>query len=162
MVTQTETATVNVAGARAVAAVCTIEAAVQMPYPLAAVQSPTHPLQVKRTETVATVRWDGVLYVEDHRDAFVAVAVTVDVAPRRWHDAGRRRAGRSNLSSGFVLAVRLTDMHVPRMWIEEDPTNRDHRACMVTFYPDFGPPATPRTHADRGPAIAVTPTRRIR
>ena len=23
------------------------------------------------------------------------------------------------------------------MWIEEDPSNKDHRACMITFYPQF-------------------------
>jgi len=26
-------------------------------------------------------------------------------------------------------------MHSPRMWIEDDPTNGDHRACMLTLYP---------------------------
>jgi len=29
-------------------------------------------------------------------------------------------------------------VHAPRMWIEEDPSNANHRACMITFYPQFG------------------------
>lgn len=68
--TQTETATIDMGGATGrgsdAAVACSVEAAVQMPYPLAQVTSPTHPaplLKLKRTETVATVRWDGALYV---------------------------------------------------------------------------------------------------
>jgi len=33
------------------------------------------------------------------------------------------------------VRVTLSDMHSPRMWIEDDPTNGDHRACMLTLYP---------------------------
>ena len=37
----------------------------------------------------------------------------------------------------FVLELRLADMSVPRIWVEEDPAG--HRACMLTFTPEFEP-----------------------
>ncbi|XP_064404134.1 protein mono-ADP-ribosyltransferase PARP4-like isoform X3 [Halichondria panicea] len=40
----------------------------------------------------------------------------------------------SVLGSGFTLLVGLAEIHVPRMWVEED---KGHSACMLTFYPEF-------------------------
>ncbi|CAG5134171.1 unnamed protein product, partial [Candidula unifasciata] len=39
--------------------------------------------------------------------------------------------------SGFQLLISLAEIHVPRMWVESHPVNTDHRACMLTFYPEF-------------------------
>ena len=59
----------------------------------------------------------------------------------------------SVLGTGFQLHVSLSEIHVPRMWVEED--NQGHhvryigsmggvqegicviQACMLTFYPEF-------------------------
>uniref|UniRef100_A0A8C6TK18 Poly [ADP-ribose] polymerase n=1 Tax=Neogobius melanostomus TaxID=47308 RepID=A0A8C6TK18_9GOBI len=37
---------------------------------------------------------------------------------------------------GFQLLVTLTEVHVPRMWVEQHP-NKDSQACMLVFYPNF-------------------------
>ncbi|XP_041462876.1 protein mono-ADP-ribosyltransferase PARP4-like isoform X7 [Lytechinus variegatus] len=42
-----------------------------------------------------------------------------------------------SLGEGFQLLVGVTDIHRPRMWVEQHPENKDSQACMVTFYPDF-------------------------
>ena len=41
--------------------------------------------------------------------------------------------------------VSVKDIHVPRMWIEENPDTGTH-ACMLTFYPEFE--ATPTDIAE--------------
>jgi hypothetical protein len=37
--------------------------------------------------------------------------------------------------SGFEVALRVANLHVPRMWVEDNA--RQPRACMMAFYPDF-------------------------
>ncbi|XP_069011288.1 protein mono-ADP-ribosyltransferase PARP4 [Embiotoca jacksoni] len=37
---------------------------------------------------------------------------------------------------GFQLSVSLSDVHLPRMWVENHP-DKDSQACMLVFYPDF-------------------------
>uniref|UniRef100_A0A671Z3J8 Poly [ADP-ribose] polymerase n=1 Tax=Sparus aurata TaxID=8175 RepID=A0A671Z3J8_SPAAU len=37
---------------------------------------------------------------------------------------------------GFQLSVTLSEVHLPRMWVEKHPSN-DSQACMLVFYPDF-------------------------
>ncbi|XP_062257934.1 protein mono-ADP-ribosyltransferase PARP4 isoform X2 [Platichthys flesus] len=37
---------------------------------------------------------------------------------------------------GFQLSVSLSEVHLPRMWVEEHP-DKDSQACMLVFYPDF-------------------------
>nr|XP_061799774.1 protein mono-ADP-ribosyltransferase PARP4 [Nerophis lumbriciformis] len=37
---------------------------------------------------------------------------------------------------GFQLSVTLSDVHLPRMWVEEHP-DKDSQACMLVFYPKF-------------------------
>ncbi|XP_073329534.1 protein mono-ADP-ribosyltransferase PARP4 [Pagrus major] len=39
-------------------------------------------------------------------------------------------------SDGFQLSVTLSEVHLPRMWVEKHPSN-DSQACMLVFYPDF-------------------------
>ncbi|RUS77622.1 hypothetical protein EGW08_014622, partial [Elysia chlorotica] len=46
-------------------------------------------------------------------------------------------AGRQKFGSGFLLLIGLAEIHVPRMWVEQHPTKAHHRACMLTFYPEF-------------------------
>ncbi|XP_060909550.1 protein mono-ADP-ribosyltransferase PARP4 isoform X2 [Labrus mixtus] len=37
---------------------------------------------------------------------------------------------------GFHLLVTLSEVHLPRMWVEKHP-DKDSQACMLVFYPDF-------------------------
>uniref|UniRef100_A0A7N8Y8T7 Poly [ADP-ribose] polymerase n=1 Tax=Mastacembelus armatus TaxID=205130 RepID=A0A7N8Y8T7_9TELE len=37
---------------------------------------------------------------------------------------------------GFQLSVTLSDVHLPRMWVEKHP-DKDSQACMLVFYPHF-------------------------
>uniref|UniRef100_A0A3Q3FBH0 Poly [ADP-ribose] polymerase n=1 Tax=Labrus bergylta TaxID=56723 RepID=A0A3Q3FBH0_9LABR len=37
---------------------------------------------------------------------------------------------------GFQLLVTLSEVHLPRMWVEKHP-DEDSQACMLVFYPDF-------------------------
>uniref|UniRef100_A0A3Q1JHS3 Poly [ADP-ribose] polymerase n=1 Tax=Anabas testudineus TaxID=64144 RepID=A0A3Q1JHS3_ANATE len=39
-------------------------------------------------------------------------------------------------SEGFQLSITLSDVHLPRMWVEKHP-DKDSQACMLVFYPDF-------------------------
>ncbi|KAL2081076.1 hypothetical protein ACEWY4_022929 [Coilia grayii] len=39
-------------------------------------------------------------------------------------------------SNGFQLYIRLREMHMPRMWVENHP-DKDSQACMLVFFPDF-------------------------
>ena len=41
------------------------------------------------------------------------------------------------LDNGFQLLIGLAEIHVPRMWAERHPTDKDSQACMLTFYPEF-------------------------
>uniref|UniRef100_A0A3B3ZW43 Poly [ADP-ribose] polymerase n=1 Tax=Periophthalmus magnuspinnatus TaxID=409849 RepID=A0A3B3ZW43_9GOBI len=41
---------------------------------------------------------------------------------------------------GFQLLVTLTEVHVPRMWVEKHPS-KDSQACMLVFYPRFEAPS---------------------
>nr|XP_046259946.1 protein mono-ADP-ribosyltransferase PARP4 [Scatophagus argus] len=37
---------------------------------------------------------------------------------------------------GFQLSVTLSEVHLPRMWVEDHP-DKDSQACMLVFYPKF-------------------------
>ncbi|XP_061548063.1 protein mono-ADP-ribosyltransferase PARP4 isoform X3 [Phycodurus eques] len=37
---------------------------------------------------------------------------------------------------GFQLSVTLSEVHLPRMWVEKHP-DKDSQACMLVFYPNF-------------------------
>ncbi|XP_068429034.1 protein mono-ADP-ribosyltransferase PARP4 [Clinocottus analis] len=37
---------------------------------------------------------------------------------------------------GFQLSITLSDVHLPRMWVEQHP-DKDSQATMLVFYPDF-------------------------
>uniref|UniRef100_A0A665X4E2 Poly [ADP-ribose] polymerase n=1 Tax=Echeneis naucrates TaxID=173247 RepID=A0A665X4E2_ECHNA len=39
-------------------------------------------------------------------------------------------------TEGFQLSVTLSQVHLPRMWVEKHP-HKDSQACMLVFYPDF-------------------------
>ncbi|XP_072253698.1 protein mono-ADP-ribosyltransferase PARP4 [Leuresthes tenuis] len=39
-------------------------------------------------------------------------------------------------SDGFQLSVTLSEVHLPRMWVEKHP-DKESQACMLVFYPDF-------------------------
>uniref|UniRef100_A0A8D3C5K4 Poly [ADP-ribose] polymerase n=1 Tax=Scophthalmus maximus TaxID=52904 RepID=A0A8D3C5K4_SCOMX len=39
-------------------------------------------------------------------------------------------------AEGFQLSVSLSEVHLPRMWVERHP-DKDSQACMLVFYPDF-------------------------
>ncbi|BFZ25340.1 hypothetical protein BsWGS_28378 [Bradybaena similaris] len=39
--------------------------------------------------------------------------------------------------AGFQLLIGLAEIHVPRMWVERHADNKEHQACMLTFYPEF-------------------------
>uniref|UniRef100_A0AAY5EVY6 Poly [ADP-ribose] polymerase n=1 Tax=Electrophorus electricus TaxID=8005 RepID=A0AAY5EVY6_ELEEL len=39
-------------------------------------------------------------------------------------------------TDGFQLSFSLSQMHMPRMWVEKHP-EKDSEACMLVFYPDF-------------------------
>ncbi|XP_041857533.1 protein mono-ADP-ribosyltransferase PARP4-like isoform X2 [Melanotaenia boesemani] len=39
-------------------------------------------------------------------------------------------------SDGFQLSITLSEVHLPRMWVEKHP-DKDSQACMLVFYPDF-------------------------
>ncbi|XP_048454258.1 protein mono-ADP-ribosyltransferase PARP4 [Rhincodon typus] len=42
----------------------------------------------------------------------------------------------SCLGTGFQLLILLAEIHVPRMWVENNP-EKDSQACMLAFYPEF-------------------------
>uniref|UniRef100_A0A672JAG4 Poly [ADP-ribose] polymerase n=1 Tax=Salarias fasciatus TaxID=181472 RepID=A0A672JAG4_SALFA len=37
---------------------------------------------------------------------------------------------------GFQLSITLSEVHLPRMWVEKHP-DKDSQACMLVFYPSF-------------------------
>ncbi|KAM8854716.1 protein mono-ADP-ribosyltransferase PARP4 isoform 2-T2 [Spinachia spinachia] len=37
---------------------------------------------------------------------------------------------------GFQLSITLSEVHLPRMWVEKHP-DKESQACMLVFYPDF-------------------------
>ncbi|XP_041858009.1 LOW QUALITY PROTEIN: protein mono-ADP-ribosyltransferase PARP4-like [Melanotaenia boesemani] len=39
-------------------------------------------------------------------------------------------------SDGFQLSITLSEVHLPRMWVEKHP-DKNSQACMLVFYPDF-------------------------
>ncbi|CAG5135718.1 unnamed protein product, partial [Candidula unifasciata] len=39
--------------------------------------------------------------------------------------------------AGFQLLIGLAEIHVPRMWVERHSKDKEHQACMLTFYPEF-------------------------
>ncbi|KAG7240419.1 hypothetical protein INR49_026990, partial [Caranx melampygus] len=39
-------------------------------------------------------------------------------------------------AEGFQLSITLSEVHLPRMWVEKHP-DKDSQACMLVFYPDF-------------------------
>ncbi|XP_044072757.1 protein mono-ADP-ribosyltransferase PARP4 isoform X2 [Siniperca chuatsi] len=43
---------------------------------------------------------------------------------------------------GFQLSVTLSEVHLPRMWVEKHP-DKDSQACMLVFYPDFDVNSSP-------------------
>ncbi|XP_067460380.1 protein mono-ADP-ribosyltransferase PARP4 [Thunnus thynnus] len=43
---------------------------------------------------------------------------------------------------GFQLLVTLSEVHLPRMWVEKHP-DKDSQACMLVFYPDFDATSSP-------------------
>ncbi|XP_048771319.2 uncharacterized protein LOC125677345 isoform X2 [Ostrea edulis] len=43
---------------------------------------------------------------------------------------------KSEFTEGFQLLITLAEIHVPRMWVENDP-EKDVQACMLAFYPEF-------------------------
>ncbi|XP_065826671.1 protein mono-ADP-ribosyltransferase PARP4-like isoform X4 [Oscarella lobularis] len=79
-----------------------VQVAVEMPFDIRNVQSPTHKIKVKQTATKSMI----------------------ELCPGQ------------TLDGGFQVFISLAEIHVPRMWIEEQPET-EHRACMLTFYPDF-------------------------
>ena len=78
----------------------TIQIAIEMPFDIRTITSPSHKVKVKKTASKAVVE-----------------------LPKN-----------STLHHGFQLQIGLAEIHVPRMWVEEDG---DSRACMLTFYPEF-------------------------
>eukprot|EP00062_Callorhinchus_milii_P019744 gi/632974631/ref/XP_007903786.1/ PREDICTED: LOW QUALITY PROTEIN: poly [ADP-ribose] polymerase 4 [Callorhinchus milii] len=42
----------------------------------------------------------------------------------------------TSLATGFQLLILLAEIHVPRMWVENNP-EKDSQACMLAFYPEF-------------------------
>ncbi|XP_065907785.1 protein mono-ADP-ribosyltransferase PARP4-like isoform X2 [Dysidea avara] len=79
-----------------------VQVAVEMPFKIRTIESPTHKLKIKKTATKAVVEMCE---------------------------------GGSGLGDGFQLLVGLAEIHVPRMWVEEN--DQSHHACMLTFYPEF-------------------------
>ncbi|KAF7654882.1 hypothetical protein LDENG_00063780 [Lucifuga dentata] len=45
---------------------------------------------------------------------------------------------------GFQLSFTLSEIHLPRMWVEKHP-EKDSQACMLVFYPDFDVPSDSRS-----------------
>ena len=43
----------------------------------------------------------------------------------------------TGLKDGFQLLVSLAEIHVPRMWVEQSPSDSEDQACMLTFFPEF-------------------------
>ena len=80
-----------------------LQIAVDMPFKIKELKSPTHPLKVKKTDTKAVI------------------GLQPDVG----------------LRDGFQLLISLAEIHVPRMWIEQNPNDSEDQACMLTFFPEF-------------------------
>ena len=80
-----------------------LQIAVDMPFRIKEMKSPTHLLKVKKTDTKAVI------------------GLTSDVG----------------LGDGFQLLIALAEIHVPRMWTEQNPSDSEDQACMLTFFPEF-------------------------
>ncbi|XP_056145219.1 protein mono-ADP-ribosyltransferase PARP4 isoform X2 [Lampris incognitus] len=48
---------------------------------------------------------------------------------------------------GFQLLITLSQIHLPRMWVEKHP-DKDSQACMLVFYPDFDISSTSTSASD--------------
>ncbi|XP_062390725.1 protein mono-ADP-ribosyltransferase PARP4-like isoform X1 [Sardina pilchardus] len=59
-------------------------------------------------------------------------------------------------SDGFELYITLSEMHMPRMWVENHP-DKDSQACMLVFYPDFGALRGAEEELSPGPAGPAGP-----
>ncbi|KAL5017637.1 hypothetical protein ScPMuIL_007226 [Solemya velum] len=81
----------------------TVQVAMEMPFEIKKIESPTHPL-IKCKQT--------------------AVKAVVELP------------NSSQITAGFELLVKLSTMHVPRMWVEES-SDQGSQACMLVFYPEF-------------------------
>ena len=80
-----------------------LQIAIEMPFKIRELKSPTHSLKVKKTDTRAVIGLEP--------------------------DVG--------LGEGFQLLVSLAEIHVPRMWVEQNPDDSEDQACMLTFFPEF-------------------------
>ena len=81
-----------------------LQVAVDMPFKIKEITSPTHSLKMKKTDTKAVVEL---------------------------------KSSNTDLGERFQLLIGLAEIHVPRMWTEQNPDNLDNQACMLTFFPEF-------------------------
>ena len=115
-----------------------IQVAVEMPFDIKSVESPTHKIKMKVTITNNVFTYRHVYkctYKNMHVKSCIYVIVqktatmaTVELCPD------------SVLGSGFTLLVGLSEIHVPRMWVEEDSTGHHVSTTHThTYTPSHSP-----------------------
>ena len=119
-----------------------VHVAMEMPYDIRSLESPTHPIKQK-------VRGKNIFKASDHSENFLPSENYFLFFPFLhvclflcWQQTAAKATvclseKCSGLDEGFQLLIGLAEIHVPRMWAERHPTEKDSQACMLTFYPEF-------------------------
>ncbi|TNN35993.1 Poly [ADP-ribose] polymerase 4 [Liparis tanakae] len=89
------------------------------------------------------------------RDGSVVFSLPGSVAPWRESAALNQTTQRTDCKAvvsvlpgelmgrdGFELSITLSEVHLPRMWVEQHP-DKDSQASMLVFYPDFEVDSSP-------------------
>ncbi|XP_033740043.1 protein mono-ADP-ribosyltransferase PARP4-like isoform X2 [Pecten maximus] len=96
---------------------CTVMVAVDMPFDLKNIHSPTHKIMIADFDGGKAKRVDS----RKLKGSTALVVMDPDL----------------QIGEGFHLLLELAEAHVPRMWVEQNEENTSNQACMLTFYPEF-------------------------
>ena len=107
-----------------------IQVAVEMPFDIKSVESPTHKIKLKVSESpslplslspslpFSSLTLAHFLCICHSHFQKTATMATVELCPG------------SSLGAGFQLHIALAEIHVPRMWVEEDKNGHHVRRGM--------------------------------
>ena len=93
-----------------------MQVAVEMPFDIKTIESPTHKVKIKVSGKQVKLFATGCIIFCFYMQRTSTMA-TVELCPG------------STLGEGFQLLVGLAEIHVPRMWVEEDDKSHHVSAC---------------------------------